>query len=207
MAQLYTKGGSTPVTLPFRIKLSDGRSRTDPASFTAEEIADAGYVAVSPRPAPGPDQFVSWGGSDWVVRAKTAAELAAEAAAARSALHTQLAGYRWGVETGGITLPTGIEVATDDRSKALINGALESLERGYYTSTKFKAVNGTFTLTLAEMAPLAEAVSLHVRDCFSAESTVAAQIDTLTDAELSGFDVVAAFDAAMAAQAGQGGGV
>lgn len=205
MTQLYTHNGSLPSPMPFRITLSDGRTRTDPATFTPAEIADAGYVAADPKPTPGADQVVSWGGSDWVVRAKTAEELAEETAAARSKLHKQLADYRWGVETGGITLPTGIDVATDDRSRALIQGALESLERGYYASTEFKAANGTFTLTVTEMAPLAEAVSLHVRDCFSAESVVAAQIDALTDADLSGFDVVAAFDAAIAAQAGQGG--
>jgi hypothetical protein len=82
---LYTHNGSTPAPLPFRITLSDGRARTDPATFTPEEIADAGYVAANPKPTPGADQVVSWGGSDWVVRTKTAEELAAEAAAEQAA--------------------------------------------------------------------------------------------------------------------------
>lgn len=79
--QLYTHNGSAPAPLPSRIRLSDGRTRTNPASFTPEEIADARFVAVDPKPEPGPDQVVSWGGSDWAVRAKTPEELAQEFAA------------------------------------------------------------------------------------------------------------------------------
>lgn len=195
---LYSKAGDEPAPLPVRITLPDGRTRTDPATFTAEEIAEAGYVAVPAKPVPSAGQVVAWGGADWIVTDIPAAEIRAD-------LLAELSAYRWQVETGGITLPSGIEVATDDRSKALINGALESLERGYYTSTDFKAANGTFTLTLAEMAPLAEAVSIHVRDCFSAESAVTSQINALTDPELAGFDVIAAFDAALAEQTVQGG--
>ena len=85
MTQLYTRNGSLPAAIPFRISLSDGRTRTDPATFTPEEIADAGYVAANPKPSPGADQEVSWGGSDWVIRDKTAEELAAEAAAKQAA--------------------------------------------------------------------------------------------------------------------------
>lgn len=82
---LYTHNGAVPAPIPFRITLSDGRARTDPATFTAEEIADAGYVAAAPRPTTGPNQVVEWGGGDWLVRDKTAEELAAEAAAQQAA--------------------------------------------------------------------------------------------------------------------------
>lgn len=82
MTQLYTKDGALPTPLPFRITLSDGHTRTDPATFTAEEIADAGYVAAAPKPTPGANQVVTWGGGDWVIRDKTAEEIAAEQAAA-----------------------------------------------------------------------------------------------------------------------------
>jgi quinolinate synthase len=82
---LYTHNGSLPSPIQFRITLSDGRTRTDPATFTPEEIADAGYVAADPKPMPGADQVVSWGGSGWVVRAKTSEELAEEAAAQQAA--------------------------------------------------------------------------------------------------------------------------
>lgn len=87
MTQLFTKDGSVPAPLPSRIRLSDGRTRTNPASFTPEEIADAGFSQANPKPEAASDQVVTWGGADWVVRDKTPEELAqkaAEEAAART---------------------------------------------------------------------------------------------------------------------------
>jgi hypothetical protein len=47
---LYSIYNQRPAPLPALIRLSDGRPRTDPASFTAEEIADAGYVGPYTEP-------------------------------------------------------------------------------------------------------------------------------------------------------------
>ncbi|MEP1330549.1 hypothetical protein [Pseudophaeobacter sp.] len=81
MTQLFTKDGSVPAPLPSRIRLSDGRTRTNPASFTPEEIADAGFSQANQKPEAAPDQDVTWGGADWVLRDKTSGELAQEFAA------------------------------------------------------------------------------------------------------------------------------
>jgi hypothetical protein len=76
---LYTKNGSYPNNLPFRIKLSNGLTRTDPTSFTPEEIADAGYIVVEDPPASIPDtQILEWSGTAWNVRDKTEQELTNE---------------------------------------------------------------------------------------------------------------------------------
>jgi hypothetical protein len=48
---LYSFNNGRPSPLPFRIRLSNGFTRTEPASFTAEEIADAGYVGPYTEPA------------------------------------------------------------------------------------------------------------------------------------------------------------
>jgi hypothetical protein len=48
---LYSIRQQRPATLPFRIRLSNGFTRTEPASFTAEQIADAGYVGPYTEPA------------------------------------------------------------------------------------------------------------------------------------------------------------
>ena len=48
--KLYYKDNSLPKELPFRIRLSDGNTRTDPSSFTDEEIADAGYIEAPAKP-------------------------------------------------------------------------------------------------------------------------------------------------------------
>ncbi|MDE4304029.1 DUF4376 domain-containing protein [Phaeobacter gallaeciensis] len=193
--QLYSHNGSLPAPLPFRITLSDGRARTDPTTFTPAEIADAGYVAADPKPTPGADQVVSWGGSDWVVRTKTAEELAAEAEAARSVLNANLAAYRWDVETGGVDLG-GSQIETTREAQAQISSTYSALKDGLVTSVEWKAATGWLVLDLSAFTPIAQAVATHVQACFAAERAVSTQIDALTDAELPGFDVVAAFDAA-----------
>ena len=48
---LYSIRQQRPAPLPFRIRLSNGFTRTEPVSFTAEEIADAGYVGPYTEPA------------------------------------------------------------------------------------------------------------------------------------------------------------
>lgn len=91
---LYTKNGSYPAAIPFRIKLSDGRTRTDPTSFTPEEIADAGYIAVDDPPTVTGIQVLEWSGTEWIVRDKTEEELAVEEAAKKEDLSRQINEYR-----------------------------------------------------------------------------------------------------------------
>ena len=47
---LVYKDGIKPFAPPFRITLSDGTRRTDPTSFTEEELIDAGYKIAPPKP-------------------------------------------------------------------------------------------------------------------------------------------------------------
>ena len=76
---LYSKNGSYPNQIPFRIKLSNGLTRTDPSTFTPEEIADAGYITVEDPPASILDtQILEWTGTDWNIRDKTEQELEIE---------------------------------------------------------------------------------------------------------------------------------
>jgi hypothetical protein len=50
MTALYSYQGQEPQELPHRIRLSDGRSRTDSSTFTEEEIIDAGFTGPYERP-------------------------------------------------------------------------------------------------------------------------------------------------------------
>ena len=74
---LYSLNGNYPSTIPFRIKMSDGKTRTDPSTFTEEELTNAGYIAVSDEPIPTALQVVEWDSENiqWVVRNKTQQEL------------------------------------------------------------------------------------------------------------------------------------
>jgi hypothetical protein len=67
---LYHTPTTAPAPLPFRIRLSDGRTRTDPATFTAEEIADAGYIEAPAKPDHDPaTERVVWQAeiADWAI--------------------------------------------------------------------------------------------------------------------------------------------
>ena len=65
---LYSHKLNTPDTLPDKIVLSNGFTRTDSSSFTAEEIADAGYVAAPEKPAYNVKTHrCLWVNTEWVV--------------------------------------------------------------------------------------------------------------------------------------------
>lgn len=66
MIKRYTKNGNTPVAiLPWRIRLSDGTTRTDPSTFTEEMIADAGYTIAPDKPEVVEGKIILWNGSEW----------------------------------------------------------------------------------------------------------------------------------------------
>jgi hypothetical protein len=77
---LYSKNNGYPQPLPFRIVLPDNRTRTDPTTFSAEEISLAGYTPVSQPPQYAQNQVLVWTGVEWQVRDKTPDELDAEIA-------------------------------------------------------------------------------------------------------------------------------
>ncbi|MBB2778364.1 UNVERIFIED_ORG: hypothetical protein HNP28_003711 [Comamonas terrigena] len=104
--------------------------------------------------------------------------------------------FRWEVETGGITLPGGIKVATalDDQNRittVVANARLAGLEQ-----VKFKAASGWTTLAVAEVEGIAAAVALHVQACFAAECAHHYAIDAIAliedpaerQAALDGYD-------------------
>ena len=76
MTTFYSHNGAYPTILPNRIILSNGRSRTDKTTFTPEEIADAGWVAVANPPTATWPNKLDWDGTDWLVRAPNASETA-----------------------------------------------------------------------------------------------------------------------------------
>ena len=77
---LYSFRGQYPSTIPFRIRLPNGSTRTDPNTFTPDDIIAAGYTAVSDPPIPTPTQVLGWNSDtiSWFIRDKTPEELQAE---------------------------------------------------------------------------------------------------------------------------------
>lgn len=74
---LYSHNSQYPRPIPFRIRLSNGQTRTDPTTFTEQEIADAGYIAVPDAPVITNTQVMVWNSTNltWDVRDKTLEEL------------------------------------------------------------------------------------------------------------------------------------
>lgn len=75
---LYSKDGGYPTNLPSRIRLSDGRTRTDSSTFTLAEIQDAGYIEVADKPVIDENlQKLSWDSENliWVTTDLTQEEL------------------------------------------------------------------------------------------------------------------------------------
>lgn len=75
--KLYSKNGSYPEPIPFRIRLSNGLTRTEPSTFTEDEIADAGYTEVSNPPSITTEQVLEWNSLnlEWIVRSVTEQEI------------------------------------------------------------------------------------------------------------------------------------
>lgn len=75
---LYSFKGQEPKPLPFRIRLPDGTTRTNPDTFTPEDIADAGYIIATERPMINQTtQTCRWDTTllDWIITEITTEEL------------------------------------------------------------------------------------------------------------------------------------
>ena len=67
---LYSNNGQRPAPLPFRITLPDGFTRTDPRTFTAEEIQSAGFSGPYAEPDYDPaTERLDWIDGEYVVTA------------------------------------------------------------------------------------------------------------------------------------------
>ncbi|MBB4212766.1 uncharacterized protein DUF4376 [Rhodothalassium salexigens DSM 2132] len=121
----------------------------------------------------------------------------------RAEMQADLATLRWRRETGGTVLADGTTVPTGREDQSMVHGAYQALQAGLIDATDFKTPSGWVReATLAQIAPIAQAVAAHVDRCFRAERQVAEQIDAAEDAEaLAAIDLADAFDAAYAALA------
>ena len=107
----------------------------------------------------------------------------AKAAAVRTGLFADLARIRWERETGGITLPDGSGLPSDDGTARKLTSAVTSLQSGMISEpVAWKFPGGWQDLSRAQIEAAAAAVAQHVQSCFEAERTVSTQIEALTDA-------------------------
>jgi hypothetical protein len=68
---LYSFHGARPIPLPFRITLPNGFTRTDPTTFTEDEIASAGFTGPYTEPAYDPNtEQLEWVDGAFVIAVK-----------------------------------------------------------------------------------------------------------------------------------------
>lgn len=90
MSLLYSHQGLMPQPLPFRIKLSNGFTRTDPDTFTDAELADAGYTGPFTPPAyDTATQRLNWVNGEYVIVELFVDELDEEGQVVKTAAQVQ----------------------------------------------------------------------------------------------------------------------
>jgi hypothetical protein len=68
MTLLYSDNGSRPAPLPFRITLPTGFTRTDPSTFTEDEIIAAGFTGPYTEPPYDPaTEQLDWTNGEYVI--------------------------------------------------------------------------------------------------------------------------------------------
>lgn len=107
----------------------------------------------------------------------------------RAALKAAVTAKRWEVETGGITLPSGVRVGTKASDKARITETLAGMPDAGITEIDFQAESGWVTLTFEELTAIRVMIALHVQHCFSMARAHHEAIDALPEADLDTYDI------------------
>lgn len=111
---------------------------------------------------------------------------------------SDLADIRWQCAMAGVVLPGGLHVPGDEVTRLSLSGAVSALQQGMIVEPlAWKTPTGFVELTRAQVEAAAQAVVQHIQACFVAEANVAAQIEATGNP--AGFDIQAAFGAALAA--------
>ena len=143
--------------------------------FAEIEVDPAGAIPARSAPTVPPKltgtQVARWTGSGWE---KLASAPEPEPPADPDWL-SLIAARRYQAEIGGIELQ-GLPIATDDRSKTLINGsALKALRNSAYT-LRWKTEEGFIDLPADQVLVMADAVADHVQACFDREAELQAAV-------------------------------
>ena len=90
------------------------------------------------------------------------------------------ANLRWTKQQGGVTLPNGLVINTDDASQAKIHQAYSVLKEGWAPTISYKTEDGWVDLDLPTMTLVAQTVFTHIQNCFNNEKAIMLEIDAGT---------------------------
>jgi hypothetical protein len=178
---MYSLNGQYPQPLPYRIRLSNGLTRT--GSYTAEEIADAGYVEAPDPPSITRHEILSWYGTQWVVTDPRTLESAKELRLQdlKAVRQSSEKNFTW----------NGTPIYLDDKTQSRLDAGLKGLELSPSSQISWEVTTGVFVdFNLASMQSLALAAWNHIRLCFINAKTITTQINNCTTiAEIDAVDI------------------
>ena len=192
--KLYSHNSQYPKPLPHRITLSDGRTRTDPSSFTVQEIEDAGYILAPEKPSVNPWQNLTWTGASWAVSDKPADHLKEEKEQQINSLREQLIySQKTVVLSTGQTIPVDVRKGKPDIQNLtnIVQKASLKVMRNETDPTMFMAAdNQTYTLTPEEAIEMGESVFAQIENEYAQSWIKKSQLEALTTAqEIYEFDI------------------
>ena len=176
---MYLINGTLSASLPFRLHLPDGRTRTSLHEMSDEDLANLGiYPCDEIKP------LITWtqhhgtpvievtdgrATATYPVLDYSPDEVVGILDAAKERKRSEIAAARWAEETAGIDV-NGFTVRTDRESQALITGAaLKAMQDSTY-SCRWKTESGFVELTAPQILAIADAVRAHVQACFDHEA-------------------------------------
>ena len=185
---MHLVNGTLSASLPFRLHLPDGRTRTSLHEMSEAQLAELGIYPCDEIKPPltwtqhygAPEITVADGRATatYPVLDHSPDEVAGILEAAKSAKRAEIAAARFEAETAGID---GIK--TDRESQALITGAaLKAMQDSEY-SCRWKGVDGFVELTSPQILAIADAVRSHVQSCFDREAELLPLIEAAESPE------------------------
>ena len=189
---MYLVNGTLSASLPFRLHLPDGRTRTSLHEMSEAELAELNIYPVDEvRPpitwtqhygAPSIEIADGRATATYPVLDYSADEVAGVLEAAKAAKRQEIASARFEAETAGIDV-NGFTVRTDRESQALITGAaLKAMQDSEY-SCRWKTESGFVELTSLQISAVADAVRAHVQGCFDREAELLTLIEAAESPE------------------------
>lgn len=179
---MWLINGTLNSSLPFRLHLPDGRTRTSLHELSEAKLAELGiYPCDEIKPSLewtqhyGPPVIEVTDGratATYPVVDYSPDEVAGILEAARERKRSEIAAARFEAETAGID---GIK--TDRESQALITGAALQAIVDYDYECRWKTSEGFVHLSAEQIKYIAQAVRSHVQSCFDREAELCGLID------------------------------
>lgn len=192
---MYLVNGEFFDSIPFRLRLPDGSTRTSLCELSEKELAE---LKVFPCKEVKPEkEWTQYYGEPKVeikdgvaiatypVLDYSPDEVAGILESAKERKRSEIAAARFDAETAGIDV-NGFTVRTDRESQALITGAALQAIVDYDYECRWKTSEGFVHLSAEQIKYIAQLVRSHVQSCFDREAELCGLIDKAKSPEKLG---------------------